>query len=405
MKKVLLVLLGLILLALLSFFCFQNKADTIRDTLVASTNSALSAHNITGVTANLKGYNHEMTDIMQLTGEVQNTETKVFAETLARGIDGVGDVDNQLRVANETPALVAKVNASKDAPAKIDPYTLTITKNKNGKITIDGYLDSEQTKKAFIEKANEIFGSKNVNDNTEVLAGAPEDWEYISAFALECLKDVDYGDMKLHNQSYEFTAHLPSPSTKANFLDGIRTVMSNPENKYGRYRGDYIITAPVEEPVAVATKKVDTNTTQKEAKADNNKTTPATPKSNKAIMVCQASLDAVLKDKKVLFDYNKARIKKDSYSLLNEVLAAAQKCHVTQLIVEGHTDNVGTKSYNKTLSNIRAANVKKYFVKKGFPLKNIKALGFGATKPVAPNKTAEGRAKNRRIEFIVKGVK
>lgn len=73
------------------------------------------------------------------------------------------------------------------------------------------------------------------------------------------------------------------------------------------------------------------------------------------------------------------------------------------LDVEGHTDNVGTDEYNQGLSEKRARAVRDYLVKQGVSDLSIKSKGFGESNPIAPNETAEGRQKNRRVEMIVSG--
>jgi len=69
--------------------------------------------------------------------------------------------------------------------------------------------------------------------------------------------------------------------------------------------------------------------------------------------------------------------------------------------MSGHTDNIGTDAYNQALSERRAASAKDYVVKKGVDGSRISAQGFGESKPIADNKTKEGRAKNRRVEIKV----
>lgn len=67
----------------------------------------------------------------------------------------------------------------------------------------------------------------------------------------------------------------------------------------------------------------------------------------------------------------------------------------------GSTDSIGTEKYNQALSERRANSAKDYIVKKGVDPSRISAQGFGETKPIADNKTAAGRAKNRRVEIKV----
>ena len=73
-----------------------------------------------------------------------------------------------------------------------------------------------------------------------------------------------------------------------------------------------------------------------------------------------------------------------------------------KVVIEGHTDSVGTKAYNKNLSQERADAVKNYMVEKnGIDSNRIATEGFGEEKPIADNATAEGRAQNRRVEAAV----
>lgn len=99
------------------------------------------------------------------------------------------------------------------------------------------------------------------------------------------------------------------------------------------------------------------------------------------------------------FDFNKSVIKPKFYRNLNAVGEFMQKYPAVSIRVEGHTDSVGGKAYNRKLSQRRAEAVKKYIVDKfGIDAKRIKAIGYGEAKPVASNKTAEGRYKNRRVQ-------
>jgi len=70
--------------------------------------------------------------------------------------------------------------------------------------------------------------------------------------------------------------------------------------------------------------------------------------------------------------------------------------------VDGHTDSTGTDAYNQKLSERRAAAVKEYLIKEaGVDSSKITAVGYGVAKPVADNKTAAGRARNRRVEILI----
>jgi OOP family OmpA-OmpF porin len=69
--------------------------------------------------------------------------------------------------------------------------------------------------------------------------------------------------------------------------------------------------------------------------------------------------------------------------------------------IEGHTDNVGSASFNQVLSEKRAMSVKNYLVERGIEPDRLYVDGFGASKPISDNSTQEGKALNRRVEFII----
>ncbi len=108
---------------------------------------------------------------------------------------------------------------------------------------------------------------------------------------------------------------------------------------------------------------------------------------------------------KVMFDYNKASIKVESNDLLNDVGTILKQYEsIKKIRIEGHTDGDGKAKYNKKLSQKRANSVKEFLVAAGIDESRLEAVGYGEEKPIADNKTEEGKEKNRRVEFnIVEG--
>ncbi|MCW3123531.1 MAG: OmpA/MotB domain protein [Flavipsychrobacter sp.] len=102
------------------------------------------------------------------------------------------------------------------------------------------------------------------------------------------------------------------------------------------------------------------------------------------------------------FETGKAVIKKKSYPLLDEIVAILNEYKDYYMTIEGHTDDVGSDAKNLILSRDRAASVKAYYVSKGISNDRLETDGFGESRPVASNKTAAGRAKNRRVEMDLK---
>ena len=104
----------------------------------------------------------------------------------------------------------------------------------------------------------------------------------------------------------------------------------------------------------------------------------------------------------VKFNFDKSTIKEGYYNDIDNLSGVMKDYPDLKVVIEGHTDSVGTKAYNKNLSQERADAVKNYMVEKnGIDSNRIATEGFGEEKPIADNATAEGRAQNRRVEAAV----
>ncbi len=103
----------------------------------------------------------------------------------------------------------------------------------------------------------------------------------------------------------------------------------------------------------------------------------------------------------VYFDTRKAVIKRVSFALLDEVALALKDNPTIKVRIEGHTDSQGSDRFNLKLSKNRAASVRKYLIGKGIEADRMVSQGFGEGVPIADNRTADGRAQNRRVEFFI----
>ena len=105
------------------------------------------------------------------------------------------------------------------------------------------------------------------------------------------------------------------------------------------------------------------------------------------------------------FDFDKSVLKPEGKAKLDDLASKLQGMNLEVIIAVGHTDSIGTDAYNQKLSVRRAEAVKGYLVSKGIEANRVYTEGKGEKQPVADNKTAAGRAKNRRVEIEVVGTR
>ena len=117
-----------------------------------------------------------------------------------------------------------------------------------------------------------------------------------------------------------------------------------------------------------------------------------------------AAVSRVRSSGDAFFDTNKSAFRKEAQPELEKYAARVRNVSSVEAVqITGFTDSTGTADYNQKLSEQRAATVKDFLVKNGIDPSKITILGKGASDPVADNSTKEGRAKNRRVEIMVKG--
>ncbi|HEX3766267.1 MAG TPA: OmpA family protein [Kofleriaceae bacterium] len=104
---------------------------------------------------------------------------------------------------------------------------------------------------------------------------------------------------------------------------------------------------------------------------------------------------------KILFATDSDKLLPESSPILDEVASVMAQNEKIHIRVEGHTDNSGNKDHNQDLSTRRAAAVKSYLAAKGTPGDRLDSVGCGQGTPVADNATEDGRAQNRRVEFVI----
>jgi OOP family OmpA-OmpF porin len=376
MRKWLLLLLGLILIGVLAYFCFMNKAPSIKNDLITKTESIYSQKGLEGIEVGIRGEDLEMTRIVTLKGTVTTEQARTQAGTLAGALEGVAGVDNQLVV--------------KAIPS---PYTINAIKAKDGKVTLSGYVANGEVHQKLVSEANTIFGETNVIDKLEEAEGSPSAWYESSKLGLDKLDVVDYGQFKISDTAFDFEGYVGEIDKKERLVKNLQQELNS------NYSGTYTIDAP--EPTPIPTPEPTPIPTPEPTPIP---TPEPTPEPKVVAISCQNQFRVLLSENKINFEYDKAEIKTDSYTLLEKLIEVSKGCPDAKIMIEGHTDSDGSKGYNQRLSEKRAKAVKTYLIGKGVAKSRLDSIGYGETKPVADNSTDAGKERNRRIEFNIKGV-
>jgi outer membrane protein OmpA-like peptidoglycan-associated protein len=104
----------------------------------------------------------------------------------------------------------------------------------------------------------------------------------------------------------------------------------------------------------------------------------------------------------ILFDLNKADLRHEAQLVISKLAGILLMMPELQIRTEGHTDSTGSMAYNQQLSESRAASVKALLISQGVTPDRVSSVGYGETKPIADNDSADGRKANRRVEVVIK---
>ncbi|HMJ15586.1 MAG TPA: OmpA family protein, partial [Polyangiaceae bacterium] len=104
----------------------------------------------------------------------------------------------------------------------------------------------------------------------------------------------------------------------------------------------------------------------------------------------------------VRFELNSSNIDPSSYGIMNQIALTLRKHReIERIEIGGHTDSTGPRDFNIRLSHARARSVRSYLLARGIPPGRLSARGYGPDRPLEDNESEEGRARNRRVEFVV----
>jgi len=237
------------------------------------------------------------------------------------------------------------------------------TRASNGMITLEGEAPDDSSRVRVIETAQRLYAGESISDHMKIVGASPEPWLSATHVALEQLSRLRRGDVSISGKDLMIEGSAETDKV----ADDIRSVLST--DLPPGYKAKDAIT------VMTATEKA----------ADS----------------CQTLMRETSAKGIINFDRAKADLTSDSTQTLKDLVDVANECPSFKIEIEGHTDAEGTDERNQRLSDRRARAVADFLARHGVDPKRLTTIGYGATRPIADNATAEGRAKNRRIEFNV----
>lgn len=225
-------------------------------------------------------------------------------------------------------------------------------------ILVTGTVPDEASKAGLLARLREVYGAERVVDQLSVgTVSTPANWnEYVQKLIGPNLKLVSRGQLKVDGNNVSLRGDVASEAQRQQIASDIAAAL-NP-------------TYTVNNGLRVAATE-------------------------------QSVLDAALANRIIEFESGKAALTEEGTKVLDQMAVALHKLNGVRVEVIGHTDNAGSRAGNLSLSQARAEAVRDYVVAKGIKADLIAVSGEGPDRPVADNRTPEGRARNRRIEFKV----
>src|SRR6201996_6867294 len=292
-------------------------------------------------------------------GKITISDAKVSLGGMARDLGGREAIAAALK--NLPEGFSVASNEIKAPPyifqAYKDPVAATVT--------LSGYVPDNNVHAALAAAAGRKFFSEKVIDNLKASVGAPSGFASAVIPALGALSRLSTGTLVVSDREVKLSGDA--------LYDGAP----------GQIRGNLVKDFPQ----------------GWQLKADISVKPAAAPVD---ATVCQQLFSEVLGKGTIRFESGRSNLDPDSSGLLDHLIEIALRCPTTNIEVAGHTDTDGDSATNQALSEKRAQAVVDYLVKAGLPTGRFTAAGYGSTQPVAANDTDDGKARNRRIEFVVK---
>ncbi len=266
-------------------------------------------------------------------------------------------------------AMVAGVNASsiEYRLPQVSPFVWKAQNTDNP--SVSGYVPSKSLEQKILDEAGEIFDGAQIDNQLILASGAPRGFEAAASVGLGQISRLEGGTAEISDTTLTVTGVALTQAAKADIERKIQNGV--PPGFSGR--PDISV-----KPAPLETGGLGALTPQQ----------------------CQLELNGVLTGG-INFETNKADISETSLAVLDRLAYTAQQCPEAAIEIGGHTDADGSDEYNQSLSERRANAVANYIIVSGVSSSRLTAIGYGESKPIASNDTDEGKAQNRRIEFVI----
>ncbi len=292
-------------------------------------------------------------------GKIAISDDKVSLSGMARELGGREAIAATLKKLPEGFSVAAN-------DIKAPPYIFQANKDPvAATVTLTGYVPDNDVYGAIAAAASRKFFDEKVVDNLKVSVGAPASFNNAVIAALGALSRLSTGTLIVSDREVK----LSGDALYDGAANDIRAGLGKDFPKNWQYKPE-ITVKPAAGPVDAT--------------------------------VCQQLFSELLTKGKIRFEPKRASIDPDSAGLLDHLIETALRCPNATIEVAGHTDSDGEDSFNQALSEKRAQAVIDYLVKAGLTADRFTAVGYGSTQPVAGNDTDDGKAQNRRIEFLVR---
>ncbi len=333
------------------------------------------------------------------------TDTKLDLIGRTRNETVATNVPGELRTsANRACEISADVTY--DAPPEPN-LTWRAAHDGEQTLVIEGDVLDARSRAALVQSATRYFPDAQIQDRMTIRNAASVKWPIAAELGLKLLAMLRKGEAVLSRQDLLIRGEAKDTAVQT----GVRDQLSRgiPKGYDGRddimVRSDAMIWAEREakrkaEEGAARVKATKEEEARRKAEEETSLKAERIKRREEAA-ACRLMLREVATKGVIRFDWASANLDAASKPTLDKLAEVARACPKAKIEIEGHTDAEGTPERNKNLSERRAKAVYDYLAKAGVGAERLTAVGYGETRPIAPNDTPANRAKNRRIEFTV----